>query len=117
MMMSAPSSTAQPTISSNMPRTSRWARLSFGSQMFVFEMLPATRSPGRASATSRAIRSACAVQRLEEILLADHPHLLAVPVVGERLDDVAARALEIVVHRCAARPGPRARPPGRTRPR
>ena len=58
MMMSAPSSTAQPTISSNMPRTSACRAGSVGSQMFEFEMLPAMRFPGTASATSRAMRSA-----------------------------------------------------------
>ena len=58
MMMSAPSSTAQPTISSNIARTSAWLCGSDGSQMFEFEMLPATRSPGRESATSRATRRA-----------------------------------------------------------
>ncbi len=55
MIMSAPPSTAQPTISSNIPRTSPWRAVSSGSQMLVFEMLPAMRSPGRWSATSRAI--------------------------------------------------------------
>ena len=37
------------------------------------------------------------VQRLEQVLLADDPHLLAVTVVGERLDDVGAGALEVDV--------------------
>ena len=58
MIRSAPSSTAQPTISSNMPRTSAWRTGSAGSQMLELEMLPAMRLPGTPSATSRAIRSA-----------------------------------------------------------
>ena len=36
-----------------------------------------------------------AVQRFEQLLLADHPHLLAVPVVGEGLDDVGSGPLEV----------------------
>ena len=58
MIISAPSSTAQPTISSNMERTSACADLSFGCQMLVFEMLPAIRLPGLSSATFLASRSA-----------------------------------------------------------
>ena len=38
-----------------------------------------------------------AVERLEEVLLADDPHLLAVPVVREGLDDVGAGPLEVDV--------------------
>ena len=82
-----------------MPRTSAWRAVSSGSQMLVFEMLPAIRSPGRWSATSRAICERGAVQRLEQVLLADDPHLLAVAVVGERLDDVRAGALVVDVQR------------------
>ena len=42
-------------------------------------------------------RQRVAVERLEQILLADQPQLLAMPVVGERLDDVRARVHELVV--------------------
>ena len=38
-----------------------------------------------------------AVERLEQVFLADDPHLLAVTVVGERLDDVRAGALVVDV--------------------
>ena len=38
-----------------------------------------------------------AVDLLEQVLLADDPHLLAVRVVRERLDDVRARANELAV--------------------
>src|SRR5699024_123935 len=61
MMRSAPSSTAQPTISENMARTSFCLPSSAGSQMFEFEMLPAMKLPGLASATDRAI---CRAERL-----------------------------------------------------
>src|SRR5207249_218065 len=37
------------------------------------------------------------VQLLEQVLLADDAHLLAVRVVGERLDDVGARTEEVAV--------------------
>ena len=40
-----------------------------------------------------------AVQRLEQVLLADDPHLLAVTVVGKRLDDVGAGTLVVDVKR------------------
>ena len=39
------------------------------------------------------------VQRFEQVFLADDPHLLAVSVVGERLDDVGAGALVVQVQR------------------
>ena len=42
-------------------------------------------------------RERLAVERLEQILLADHLQLLAVPVVGERLDDVGSRSHELDV--------------------
>ena len=38
-----------------------------------------------------------AVERLEQVFLADQPELLAVAVIGERLDDVGARVDEIAV--------------------
>src|SRR5690625_1139277 len=39
------------------------------------------------------------VERLQQILLADHPHLLAMTIIGEGLDDIAAGALEIDMKR------------------
>ena len=42
-------------------------------------------------------RERLAVERLEQILLADHLQLLAVPVVGERLDDVGSGSRELDV--------------------
>ena len=62
-------------------------------------MFPATsgRSPGRSAATLRAIARAFALQGFEPIFLADEAQFLAVAVVRERLDDVAAGAHELPV--------------------
>ena len=64
--------------------------------MFVLQMSPAKRAPC-SRATSFASCERLAVERLEQVLLADHLQLLAVPVVGERLDDVGSRPHELDV--------------------
>ncbi len=64
--------------------------------MFVLQMSPAKREPC-SSATSFASCERLAVERLEQVLLADDLQLLAVAVVGERLDDVGSRPRELDV--------------------
>ena len=59
-------------------------------------MSPAKSAP-LSRATSLARSSARAVDRLEVVLAADHAQLLAVRVVGERLDDIGAGVDEIAV--------------------
>ena len=59
-------------------------------------MLPA-RSASPSLATSRAIAERVAVERLEIVLPADHAHLLAVAVVGERDHDLGTGAQELAM--------------------
>ena len=64
--------------------------------MLVLETLPAIRSPGRASVTSRAIRKTARLfELLQQLRFADHAHLFAVAVIGECLDNITAGALEV----------------------
>ena len=97
MIMSAPPSTAQPTISSNMPRTSAWRAVSSGVPDVGVRDVAGHEVAGSLVGDLPGDLECGAVQRLDQVLLADDPHLLAVTVVGERLDDVGAGALEVDV--------------------
>ncbi len=62
----------------------------------MLQRLPASSVPvSRATAGGELERAA--VERLEQVLLADQPQLLAVPVVGEGLDDVRAGVDELAM--------------------
>ena len=96
MTKSTPASAAQPTCSSNIARTGAARRVVAGEDVRVARCLPARSAPV-SRATCFAISSACRLSALEVVLPADDAELVAVGVVGERLDDVRAGVDEVAV--------------------
>ncbi len=95
MMKSTPASDAQPTCSSNIARTvfcdSAIVRIDVG-----VADVPGEEHVALGCDLLRD-RERLPVELLEQMLLSDDPHLLAVRVVRERLHDVGARVHEVAV--------------------
>ena len=95
MTKSTPASDAQPTCSSNIART-----VVCDSASSVIDVRVADVAGEEHAALGCDLlrdRERLPVELLEEMLLADDPHLLAVRVVRERLHDVGARVHEVAV--------------------
>ena len=95
MMKSTPASDAQPTCSSNIARTVV-LRLGVVRIDVGIADVPGEERPALGCDLLRD-RERLPVELLEQVLLPDDPHLLAVRVVRERLHDVGARVHEVAV--------------------
>ena len=99
MIRSAPPSTAQPTISrEHVPDLALALRVGGVPDVAVRDVAGHQVARVRVGHLAGDLQGR-PVQRFEQVLLADDPHLLAVSVVGERLDDVGAGALVVHVQR------------------
>ena len=95
MTKSTPASAAHAICSSNIARAARSAPRLVDVEVGVADVAREQRVRLARDAPGELER--LAVERLEQILLADQPQLLAVRVVGERLDDVRAGVHELAV--------------------